>query len=219
MPVNIHGKEYYTVVERMNMLIKEHKGKYSLNTELVKFEGGCVIIKATLTIDKNTYTGIAMEEVGSSQINKFSALENCETSAIGRSLSSAGYFGSEFCSANELEGALDKQKSAAPKTKYTMKVDDNLNVNIKAVEDTFGKDNIAEVKNLISFGKHNGKEWSEVPDGYLDWVVKNCDGYKKEEAEKELSIRNKVDTVPARENKASQGMSDLHYEENEGLPL
>ena len=83
MPVKIHGKEYYTVVERMNMLIKKHENNYSIDTKLIQFEGGCVIIKATLKIDNQTYSGHAMEEIGSSKINPTSALENCETSAIG----------------------------------------------------------------------------------------------------------------------------------------
>ena len=33
MPVDIHGKEYYTVVERMGKLIDEHKKQYSLKTK------------------------------------------------------------------------------------------------------------------------------------------------------------------------------------------
>ena len=210
MPVNIHGKEYYTVVERMNMLIKEHKGKYSMNTELVKFEGGCVIIKATLTIDKNTFTGTAMEEVGSSKINKFSALENCETSAIGRSLSSAGYFGSEFCSANELEVALANQKTSKPKTTESKETD--------LIDEVKEKFEGATVKNIINFGKHNGKEWKDIPDSYLDWVIDNCDGYKIDEANKELERRNES-SVPDRPNRTSQGMSDKHYEDGlEGMP-
>ena len=93
MPVNIHGKEYLTVVERLDMMKKATKGDYSINTELLKFEGGCIIMKAALKIGSNVYTGTAMEEIGSSKINSTSALENCETSSIGRALASAGFHG------------------------------------------------------------------------------------------------------------------------------
>jgi hypothetical protein len=109
--VKIHGKEYYTVVERVNRLHDKTKGEYSLNTELVRYEGGIVIMKATLTFSGNTFTGHAYEKEGSTQINKTSALENCETSAIGRALASAGYGGTEFASANEVENAIHQQKA------------------------------------------------------------------------------------------------------------
>ena len=118
MPVMIHNKEYYTVAERihlLNGLLGKQEKEYSLNTELISWENGVVIMKATLTIITGesvlTYTGHAYEVEGSSQINKTSALENAETSAIGRALSAAGYGGGdEYASANEVENAIHKQK-------------------------------------------------------------------------------------------------------------
>ena len=110
--VKIHGKEYYTVVERVNMLHDKTKGQYSLNTSLERYENGIVIMKATLSFGGNTFTGHAYEKEGSTQINKTSALENCETSAIGRSLASAGYGGTEFASANEVENAIHQQSDS-----------------------------------------------------------------------------------------------------------
>ena len=50
-------------------------------------------------------TGTAEEVRGSSYINKTSALENAETSAIGRALASFGLHGGEMASANEIEQA------------------------------------------------------------------------------------------------------------------
>ena len=215
--MKIKGNDYVMVHERVMEFHKRYPNG-SITTEIVEMTDRFITISKAIPDVKEPeryFTGIACEIS-----NDESALENCETSSVGRCLGLLNIgIDTSIASYEEVDNAINKQKSAASKTKYTMKVDDKLNVNVKAVEKHFGKENLAEVKNLISFGKHNGKEWSEVPDGYLDWVVKNCDGYKKEEAEKELSIRNKVDTVPARENRASQGMSDLHYEENEGLPL
>jgi len=118
MPVMIHNKEYHTVAERihlLNGLLGKQEKEYSINTELISWENGVVIMKATLTIITGesvlTYTGHAYEVEGSSQINKTSALENAETSAIGRALSAAGYGGGdEYASANEVENAIHKQK-------------------------------------------------------------------------------------------------------------
>jgi len=135
--VKIHGKEYYTVVERINILHDKTEGNYSINTSLERYENGIVIIKATLTFNNNTYTGHAYEKEGSSQINKTSALENCETSAIGRALASAGFGGTEFASANEVENAIHQQngngKAPFEHTNYSkpkkMTVDQTIIIN------------------------------------------------------------------------------------------
>lgn len=155
MPVNIHGKEYKTVAERIGEL---NDLNYSLNTELVSWEKNVVIMKATLTItgddgDVNTYTGHAYEHEGSSQINKTSALENCETSAIGRALAAAGFGGTEYASANEVENAIHQQTSS-------------IHAQDKGKFDRNAK---------IGFGKHQNVTWKEADAGYLAWVVDNMD--------------------------------------------
>tara|TARA_Y100001963_G_C6596434_1_gene360419 strand:- start:230 stop:745 length:516 start_codon:yes stop_codon:yes gene_type:complete len=119
MSVNIHGKEYFTVAERLNELNKNVDGNYTLTTEMVLFKDGVVVFKATLQIGENTFTGHAMEKEGSSTINKTSFIECAETSAIGRALASAGYLGSEFASADEVATAIANQDGSAPPTQST----------------------------------------------------------------------------------------------------
>ena len=119
MPVDIHGKEYKMVVERVDEFHKDHKENRSIITEIIQFKDGIVVVKAAVKIGDDVFTGHAYEEIGSTQINKTSALENCETSAIGRALSSAGYAGSEFASAEEVASAISKQGSG-----YKMKTPD-----------------------------------------------------------------------------------------------
>jgi hypothetical protein len=119
MPVEIHGKEYKMVVERVDEFHKDHKENRSIITEIIQFKDGIVVVKAAVKIGDDVFTGHAYEEIGSTQINKTSALENCETSAIGRALSSAGYAGSEFASAEEVATAINKQESG-----YKMKSPD-----------------------------------------------------------------------------------------------
>ena len=61
MSVNIHGKEYFTVAERLSELNTKVEGNYTLTTEMVYFRDGMVVFKATLQVEENTFTGHAME--------------------------------------------------------------------------------------------------------------------------------------------------------------
>ena len=198
MPVNIHGKEYYTVVERLKMLKNDFKIDYSLTTDLLKCDDKVVVMKATLKIGDNVYTGHAMEKFGSSKINTSSALENAETSAIGRCLSSASYFGSEFCSANELENALVQQNEITPEQENKILKGELKEARDKAdaehpLANTIKKTMQGKViddsgDDVISFGKHKGTKWSDVDEGYLKWVAKNLDKHK-DTAQKHLDAR------------------------------
>ena len=111
MPVNIHGKEYFTVAERVGEIHHATQGKLSITTEIISNDDVEVIMKATIHLDGELYTGHALERHGSNMINKTSALENCETSAIGRALAAAGYAGTEYASADEVANAISNQKS------------------------------------------------------------------------------------------------------------
>ena len=198
MPVNIHGKEYYTVVERLKMLKNDFKIDYSLTTDLLKCDDKVVVMKATLKIGDNVYTGHAMEKFGSNKINTSSALENAETSAIGRCLSSASYFGSEFCSANELENALVQQNEITPEQENKILKGELKEARDKAdaehpLANTIKKTMQGKViddsgDDVISFGKHKGTKWSDVDESYLKWVAKNLDKHK-DTAQKHLDAR------------------------------
>ena len=109
MPVNIHGKEYKTVAERLAEVASDTKGKYSLKTKVIGGVNGTVLMKATLELERGTFVGHAYEREDAGYINKTSHVENCETSAIGRALASAGYAGSEFASADEVANAIKQQ--------------------------------------------------------------------------------------------------------------
>jgi hypothetical protein len=114
MTVKIHGKEYKTVAERVNEIHENEKDKpLSIETELISWENSVVVFKATVTTSQGVFTGHAYESEDSSQINKTSALENCETSAIGRGLASAGLAGSQFASANEVQNAIHQQSETS----------------------------------------------------------------------------------------------------------
>jgi|TARA_Y100001951_G_C11254459_1_gene248516 hypothetical protein len=197
MPVNIHGKEYYTVVERLKMLKNDFKIDYSLTTDLLKCDDKVVVMKATLKIGDNVYTGHAMEKFGSNKINTSSALENAETSAIGRCLSSASYFGSEFCSANELENALVQQDEITPEQENKILKGELKEARDQAdaehplantIKKTMETKTIDDSADVINFGKHKGSKWSDIDEGYLKWVAKNNSKYG-DIAQKHLDAR------------------------------
>jgi len=202
MPVNIFGKEYKTVAERLDELYKSGK-EYSLNTELISWEDGIVIMKATLQIGENTYTGHAYEVEGSTQINNTSALENCETSCIGRSLASAGMGGSEFASADELANALGQQNAStnSPRSQASKSVLPTTNTSQSS---KLNWSEESRTSTPIHFGKHKGTSWSEVTGNYLDWLAhKSSLGDElKKYASDELEYRNTSDDYERPENKS-----------------
>ena len=86
--------DYETVEVRLEKFIKDYP-LFRIATELEVVEATRYIVKAYLF--KNTEdsvawaTGYAEETVTERGVNQTSALENCETSAIGRALANAGY--------------------------------------------------------------------------------------------------------------------------------
>lgn len=86
-------KDYVEVnVRIMKFYEKYPEGR--ILTEIVRWENDVIVMKATAyrnDTDVPASTGFAYEKEGSSFINKTSALENCETSAVGRCLAILGF--------------------------------------------------------------------------------------------------------------------------------
>lgn len=108
--INIHGREYQTVALRITTFRQSHPF-HSLTTEIVTRDEEWVVMRATVSDPDGRViaTGHAEERRTASQINKTSALENCETSAIGRALAAFGIGGTEFASADEVANAIHQQ--------------------------------------------------------------------------------------------------------------
>ena len=87
-------EDYETVEERLVKFWKEHPDG-RIETALVESTLQRFIIKAAIyrtEVDAQAWTtGYAEETVSTRGVNSTSALENCETSAIGRALANAGY--------------------------------------------------------------------------------------------------------------------------------
>jgi len=112
--VNIHGKQYKTVAARVNDFRAQYGLEYSLITEIIYADELVVRMKCSvIRLDGIAVaTGHAEEYRDSSKINKTSALENAETSAIGRALASFGLGGTEFASADEVARAINGKPTA-----------------------------------------------------------------------------------------------------------
>lgn len=93
--------DYEPVADRIERFWKDHPHG-SILTDLAYFDDKHFIVKATVWDDRPlpgetwndgrpSATGYAEEVIGSTNVNRTSALENCETSAIGRALANLGY--------------------------------------------------------------------------------------------------------------------------------
>ena len=110
--IQVRGNKKYTdVATRVESFRRTFGGELGIQTDILLNDGKYVIVKATIA-DENGYvvsSGLAEEIRDSSPVNRTSALENCETSAIGRALASMGLHGGQYASADEMIG-LDRKE-------------------------------------------------------------------------------------------------------------
>lgn len=112
-------QDYSTVDERLRLFWSDNtNGRVS--TQLVRVDGDVGstrwVVRAEVyrdaTQSEPTATGYAFEVDGTGMANQSSALENCETSAIGRALANAGYSGDKRANRQEMMKAFVVQARA-----------------------------------------------------------------------------------------------------------
>jgi len=115
--VKIHGKEYKTVALRVAEFRAAHPD-YTISTELVEANDVLVIMKASILDNDGRLlaTGYSEEVRASSKINATSALENAESSCVGRALAFYGLGGTDMsiASADEVANAIQQQQDTGP---------------------------------------------------------------------------------------------------------
>ncbi len=112
--INIHGKPYTSVATRVE-IFRRYFPEASLETEIIHDDELRIVLKSVISMSGSIIaTGYAEELRGAGKINSTSALENCETSSIGRALAAMGIHGGEYASHNEVHQAIEQQQHASP---------------------------------------------------------------------------------------------------------
>ena len=104
------NKMYLEVKHRITILRRHYAIALGIDTTLIEANDKFVGVQARIADPDGRViaSGMAEEYRDKGPVNKTSALENCESSAIGRALASLGLHGGEYASANELD-AVDRK--------------------------------------------------------------------------------------------------------------
>lgn len=115
--VNIKGKTYTTVSTRLEVF-RNHFPSYGILTKIEHADAQFVRAQATICNEQGqpVAMGHSEEYRQANAINKTSAVENAETSAIGRALAAFGLHGGEYATADEVRDAIDQQRATPTKT-------------------------------------------------------------------------------------------------------
>ena len=135
---NIRGKEYAEVNQRIKVFRMLHPNG-SIQTNIESIENGMCVMRAVVFDADGNVLGIghAYEKEGSSNINKTSYIENCETSAVGRALGMCGIgIDVSIASKEEVENAIHQQemmeKASQPKITVLKSLCEKHKINLEA---------------------------------------------------------------------------------------
>lgn len=168
--INIQGKGYILVSDRVLAFNADYPNG-AIQTEMVRMEGEMIIVKATAipdcTMPARFFTGYAQEIIGDGFINKTSALENAETSAVGRALGMMGIgVLDSIASADEIHKAQnreDKTLMNGPRREYPKKPTYDANSKEAKIWIDIPFEGVADLKALkLEWAKWNPErgQWS-----------------------------------------------------------
>ena len=166
-------EDYETVEVRLEKFIKDFPD-FRVETELVSFQNDRYIVKAWIyrTFADSTpfSSGLAEETISSRGVNATSALENCETSAIGRALANAGYASKGKRPSKEEMVKVTRTKLSEPKQDYipVMKEDDPWTIKTVPMPIT-SEQAVQTVKEII--GGTTDKDVPRCEHGEMVWAT------------------------------------------------
>ena len=176
-------EDYETVEERLIKFWKDHPDG-QIHTKLLDQSAGRFIVEAAIyrtEADIRPWTtGLAEETIQGRGVNATSALENCETSAIGRALANAGYATKgkrasreemgKVNKANEVKATIDEVKAKMNETSGTyipvVKEEDPWTIKPATMPPTMGEA-VSTVKEII--GGQTDKDIPYCPHGNMVW--------------------------------------------------
>jgi len=164
------GKKYYDVSQRIEAFRAFHP-RHQIKTEMIENDGKMIVFKASIfdPDGKELATGHAEEVRGSTNVNKTSALENCETSSIGRALAQMGLHGGEFASLNELMGVPDKAEKLQQWDHYQQGLKNNIHPHpfeetegFKQIKEVLPNSTVTKTQPHGSFLQEHQEKWQYV---------------------------------------------------------
>ena len=163
--IKIHNNDYATVALRIGILRRNLGTSATISSNIIHQDDKKVIVRSEVFIDnKLVSTGLAEELRAASRINQTSALENAETSAVGRALAMLGLTNDKIASAEEVSGAIiqsDKKLTAAltdlDKVSHIGSYQSWLTTNQKLMTDVKRQNPLAYSEFLEKFNKIKSK--------------------------------------------------------------
>ena len=196
--VLISGNKYMTTAGRIMALHEKFPGQVQISSEILNDDEFKIEMMSTVEITSETgtrkFTGFAREyyEVKTQKdVNFASALENCETSAVGRAIGFAGVgllLESGFASANEIERigakerARESQIKAGTQAKVKAKPDDELDdespisklrSELKEKRESL-KWSSQKIMELVD-DEFKVSNWKNLTVDHLKWLIIQCD--------------------------------------------
>jgi len=176
--IDIKGKPYVEVHERITFF-RDKYPEWSICPEWIKIDETVAICKANIIDEKGVmrFSGTAMEVQGNGFINKFSHIENCETSAVGRALGIMGIgIDTSIASYDEVANAVNQQSS---KKEFTD--DSKENIAIKTWHQSIPKNlNLLMKEKPAPDGYENGDACKKKIKEYLGVdKVTDCKSFEK----------------------------------------
>ena len=175
--------DYQPVEERLTLFWKDYPDG-QIHTKILDSAAGRFIVEASIyrtEADIRPWTtGLAEETIQGRGVNATSALENCETSAIGRALANAGYATKgkrasreemvKVNKANEVKTTIDQTKAKMLETSGTyipvVKEEDPWTIKPATMPPTMGEA-VSTVKDII--GGQTDKDIPRCPHGEMIW--------------------------------------------------
>lgn len=200
-------QDYVDVAERERMFFERYPdGRIQVALEDVRDSGGGIIAwKASATIwrtpdDPVPVCDWAVEPVpGKTPYTRDSEAMNASTSAVGRAIVLAGFPSKKIASAQEVlaRQAPAGAPSSAPSSPPSASGKGTGDSGASPAEEIVGAARDAQQRQqhpngepaddgkpenvVITFGKHKGLPLGQVPEGYLEWLIKNFEARNAEQ--------------------------------------